>query len=135
MATFNVNAKVSNGGLCLGSDADPSTTVNAADTANALIVTDAVAVAAAIAVLVADAGSPTQGHVNTLNAAYATLAADITAAKAATALAKAQVVTGASDVSLTVNTSNCQKHSTYIAARQLLEAALIQKIGAFPTAG
>lgn len=57
---------------------------DAAGTASGTLTTD---VAAAVAVLVADGASPTQGHVDTLNTAWALLATAIAATKTATAAA------------------------------------------------
>jgi hypothetical protein len=62
-----------------GAGADPLLTapVAVAVSSVATLVADEAPVAAAVAVLVADGASPTQAHVTTLNAAYASLAVDV----------------------------------------------------------
>lgn len=78
-------------------------------------------VAAAVAVLVADAASPTQAHVNTLNTAWGLLATAIAAAKTSTAAAKAAGAVG--DVVLDIDTAVVTtKNGMRAALRQLMQA-------------
>lgn len=70
-------------GASLGEGRFSTTVVGKLPVDAATLTTDAAPVAAAMAVLVADGASPTQAHVNTANAAYTTLAADIVAVNTA----------------------------------------------------
>lgn len=78
-------------------------------------------VAAAVAVLVADAASPTQAHVNTLNTTWGLLATAIATAKTSTAAAK--VAVASKDVILDIDTSVVTTQNGVRAAmRELMQA-------------
>lgn len=78
--------------------------------ASAAVTAAAIPVAAALAVLVADGASPTQAHVNTLNAAYTTLAAAI--------VTNAAALSG--DIEILVNKSTLDTRNKFLSLfRQL----------------
>lgn len=82
-------------GQALGPEKFNTSVAGTSDAVTSTAAVDTTAVAAAIAVLVADGATPTQAHVTTLNSAWTTLLAEITAAKAA----------GTGDVVLSVDLS------------------------------
>lgn len=103
-----VQARLANGTAVITGHARPVDPVNGATTA-----ADQAAVAAAVATLVADAASPTQAHVTTLNSAWGTLAADIAP------------VPAAADVVISYN-------ATTVVSRDTLRQAVDQLLASLP---